>query len=223
MSQSSTSTLSLEEQVQKYASISAATAHEAMGRMGAVDSAIKPLRLGMKLLGIAFTCRSHPGDNFTLHAALKMARPGEIIVCDSGGFTEQGAFGDVMASCAIGMGIKGLLIDGSVRDSEEVHRIGFPVFSRGVSIKGTVKETFGTLKEPVCIGGAIVHTGDLIIGDDDGVVVVPAAQIPTLYQVCEAREETEKRFRKELMEGKTTWDMLGLQALAEKKNIKIMF
>src|SRR5699024_6206799 len=99
-----------------------------------------------------------------------------------GGFTEQGAFGDVMASCAVGAGVKGLVIDGSVRDSEMISEIGFPVFSRGVSIKGTVKETFGSLREPVSVGGAIVHTGDLIIGDDDGVVVVPAAQVATLYK-----------------------------------------
>ncbi|NYT77752.1 4-carboxy-4-hydroxy-2-oxoadipate aldolase/oxaloacetate decarboxylase [Alcaligenaceae bacterium] len=207
--------------IEQYSKITAATAHETMGRKGAMDSAIKPLRHGMKIVGIALTCRCHPMDNLTLHAALKIAQPGDVIVCDSGGFIEQGSFGDVMASCAIGRGVKGLVIDGAVRDSQTISEIGFPVFSRGVSIKGTVKETFGSLKEPVSVGGAIVNTGDLIIGDDDGVVVVPAAEMASLLKACEQREEKELRFRKELMEGKTTWDMLNLQALADSKGIAL--
>jgi 4-hydroxy-4-methyl-2-oxoglutarate aldolase len=192
-----------------------------MGRVGAMDSAIKPIRHGVRTVGRAFTCRCHPDDNFTLHAALKLAKPGDVIVCDAGGFTEQGLFGDVMASCAMGLGIAGLVVDGGVRDSATIYEIGFPVFSRGVCMKGTVKETFGSVNEPVSVGGVIVHPGDLVIGDDDGVVVVPKDQIESLIQPCVEREKKEARFREELMSGKTTWDMLNLGAVAQAKGLKL--
>ncbi|AUL48423.1 4-hydroxy-4-methyl-2-oxoglutarate aldolase [Bordetella trematum] len=204
-----------------YAKVASATAHEAMGRRGAVQSTVKPIRLGMRLLGRAFTCSCPPGDNLTLHAALKMAQRGDVIVCDAGGYTEQGLFGDVMASCAMGMGIAGLLVDGGVRDSATIHEVGFPVFSCGVSIKGAVKETLGTLNQPVVIGGVTVHPGDLVIGDDDGVVIVPIGEARALIAACEEREAKETRFRSELLTGKTTWDMLNLGDIIKRKGITL--
>lgn len=206
-----------------YAKVASATAHEAMGRRGAMDSQIKPIRLGMRLLGRAFTCLSPANDNLTLHAALKMAKPGDILVCASDGFTEQGMFGDVMASCAQGLGIAGLLVDGGVRDSETISQVGFPVFSRSVCIKGTVKEQLGQLQVPVAVGGTIVRPGDLIIGDDDGVCVVPFEEVESLLPKCEEREAKEARFRDALLSGKTTWDMLNLDALLKSKGIASPF
>lgn len=203
-----------------YAKVASATAHEAMGRRGAVHSSIKPIRNGMRLLGRAFTCVCPPGDNLTLHAALKMASRGDVIVCASDGFTEQGLFGDVMASCAMGMGIAGLLADGGVRDTATIHEVGFPVFSCGISIKGTVKETLGALNTPVVVGGVTVHPGDLVIGDDDGVVIVPIGEAHALIKACEEREAKETRFRAELLKGKTTWDMLKLDDLLKSKGIE---
>jgi len=206
-----------------YAKVAAATAHEAMGRRGALDSQIKPVRLGMRLLGRAFTCISPANDNLTIHAALKMAKPGDILVCASDGFTEQGMFGDVMASCALGLGIAGLLVDGGVRDSETIAQLGFPVFSRSICMKGTVKETMGQLQVPVSVGGAIVHPGDLMIGDDDGVCVVPQGEIESLLPKCIEREAKEARFREALLTGKTTWDMLNLDALLKSKGLPSPF
>lgn len=205
------------EILQKYKTVTAATAHEAMGRLGAMDSAIKPIRTGMRVLGRAFTCKCEPGDNLTLHAALKLAQAGDVIVCSAGGFTEQGLFGDVMASCAKGKGIAGLVVDGGVRDAAELARVGFPVFSRSISIKGAVKESLGTLNQPIVVGGELVSPGDLIIGDDDGVCVVPAARIAETAEASLAREQKEVRFRELLMQGNTTWEMLNLNALMEKK------
>lgn len=201
----------------RFKDVSAATAHEAMGRKGALDSAIKPIRGGMRVLGRAFTCQCPPGDNLTLHAALKLARPGDVLVCAAAGFTEQGLFGDVMASAAKGKGLAGLVVDGGVRDAQEIHRLGFAVFSRAISIKGAVKETLGRLNEPLVVGGELVSPGDLIIGDDDGVVVVPGALVEATADACAQRNEKEARFRAALLKGETTWDMLGLNATMEKK------
>ncbi|ODT46908.1 MAG: 4-hydroxy-4-methyl-2-oxoglutarate aldolase [Methylobacterium sp. SCN 67-24] len=204
-----------------YASVASATAHEAMERRGALDSSIKPVRRGMKVLGPAFTCVCPPGDNLTLHAALKMAKAGDVIVCASAGFTEQGLFGDVMASCAMGKGIGGLVVDGGVRDGATIAEIGFPVFARALSIKGSVKETLGALNKPIVAGGMLVEPGDLVIGDDDGVCIVPKAEIAAIAAASKTREEKEARFRRELLQGKTTWDMLNLSELLRKKGIEL--
>lgn len=205
------------EMLARFDNVTAATAHEAMGRKGALDSAIKPIRSGMRVIGPAFTCVCAPGDNLTLHAALKLARPGDVIVCTAAAFTEQGLFGDVMASCAKGKGIAGLVVDGGVRDAAEIYKLDFPVFSRSISIKGTVKETLGPINQPVVVGGELVSPGDLIIGDDDGVVVVPAAIVAETADACIAREDKEARFREALLQGNTTWEMLNLNALMERK------
>ncbi|MBN9467934.1 MAG: 4-carboxy-4-hydroxy-2-oxoadipate aldolase/oxaloacetate decarboxylase [Bosea sp.] len=204
-----------------YASVASATAHEAMERRGALDSSIKPVRRGMKVLGPAFTCVCPPGDNLTLHAALKMAKAGDVIVCASAGFTEQGLFGDVMASCAMGKGIAGLVVDGGVRDGATIAEIGFPVFARALSIKGSVKETLGALNKPIVAGGMLIEPGDLVIGDDDGVCIVPKAEIVAIAAASKTREEKEARFRRELLQGKTTWDMLNLSELLRKKGIEL--
>lgn len=211
-----TATLSAEIMA-RYAKVSAATAHEAMGRKGALDSAIKPIRSGMRVIGPAYTCVCPPGDNLTLHAALKLAKPGDVLVCAAAGFTEQGLFGDVMASCAKGKGLAGLVVDGGVRDAADIDRIGFPVFSRAISIKGAVKETLGALNQPIVVGGELVSPGDLIIGDDDGVVVIPTAVIEATAAACVERDAKEARFRAALLQGNTTWEMLNLNALMEKK------
>ncbi|TBW41280.1 4-carboxy-4-hydroxy-2-oxoadipate aldolase/oxaloacetate decarboxylase [Siculibacillus lacustris] len=200
-----------------YRTVTAATAHEAMGRKGALDSAIKPIRSGMRVLGRAFTCSCPPGDNLTLHAALKLAKPGEVIVVAAAGFTEQGLFGEVMASSAKARGLAGLVVDGGVRDSAQIHALGFPVFARAVSIKGAIKETLGELGKPVVVGGELVSPGDLVIGDDDGVVVIPAAAIPAIAVASAEREAKEARFRAALLRGDTTWEMLNLNALMAQK------
>ncbi|RJG40516.1 4-carboxy-4-hydroxy-2-oxoadipate aldolase/oxaloacetate decarboxylase [Mesorhizobium sp. DCY119] len=205
------------ELLARFETVTAATAHEAMGRKGALDSAIKPIRSGMRVLGPAFTCVCPPGDNLTLHAALKLSKPGDVLVCAAAGFTEQGLFGDVMASAAKGKGLAGLVVDGGVRDANDIDRIGFPVFSRSISIKGAVKETLGPLNQSIVVGGELVSPGDLIIGDDDGVVVIPAALIAETAEACAEREKKEIRFREALLQGNTTWEMLNLNALMEKK------
>lgn len=208
-------------QVKNLAKHSAATIHEAMGRRGAMDSQIKPIYPGIKTAGIALTCVCHANDNLTLHVALKIAKPGDVIVCAAGDYTEQGLFGDVMSSCAKGAGVAGLVTDGGVRDRETIREIGFPVFSRAISIKGTVKETLGPVNHPVSVGGVLVRPGDVVIGDDDGVVVVPFEEADAVAAACVKREEKEATMRKELLTGKSTWDMLNLEQHLATKGIVV--
>ncbi|TWA65705.1 4-hydroxy-4-methyl-2-oxoglutarate aldolase [Azospirillum baldaniorum] len=201
------------EQIAAFATIGAATVHEALGRRGAVDSAIKPIWPGLRIVGAAFPLKTQPGDNLTLHAAMKLARPGDVLVVDAGDYTEQGSFGDVMATSAQSLGLAGLVTNGGVRDAAAIRDIGFPIFSRAISIKGTVKATLGPIAQPIVVGGVTVHPGDLIVGDDDGLVVVPLDEVEAVLTASHARLEKEERLRAELQSGKTTWDIGNYDAL----------
>ncbi|MBK3801849.1 4-carboxy-4-hydroxy-2-oxoadipate aldolase/oxaloacetate decarboxylase [Azospirillum brasilense] len=201
------------EQVAAFATIGAATVHEALGRRGAVDSAIKPIWPGLRIVGAAFPLKTQPGDNLTLHAAMKLARPGDVLVVDAGDYPEQGSFGDVMATSAQSLGLAGLVTNGGVRDAAAIRDIGFPIFSRAISIKGTVKATLGPIAQPIVVGGVTVHPGDLIVGDDDGLVVVPLDEVEAVLTASHARLEKEERLRAELQSGKTTWDIGNYDAL----------
>ncbi|AIB15331.1 4-hydroxy-4-methyl-2-oxoglutarate aldolase (plasmid) [Azospirillum argentinense] len=201
------------EQIAAFATIGAATVHEALGRRGAVDSAIKPIWPGLRIVGAAFPLKTQPGDNLTLHAAMKLARPGDVLVVDAGDYTEQGSFGDVMATSAQSLGLAGLVTNGGVRDAAAIRDIGFPIFSRAISIKGTVKATLGPIAQPIVVGGVTVHPGDLIVGDDDGLVVVPLDEVEAVLTASRARLEKEERLRADLQSGKTTWDIGNYDAL----------
>ncbi|CAO3456701.1 Demethylmenaquinone methyltransferase-like protein [Azospirillum argentinense] len=201
------------EQIAAFATIGAATVHEALGRRGAVDSAIKPIWPGLRIVGAAFPLKTQPGDNLTIHAAMKLARPGDVLVVDAGDYTEQGSFGDVMATSAQSLGLAGLVTNGGVRDAAAIRDIGFPIFSRAISIKGTVKATLGPIAQPIVVGGVTVHPGDLIVGDDDGLVVVPLDEVEAVLAASRARLEKEERLRADLQSGKTTWDIGNYDAL----------
>ena len=142
----------------------AATVYEAAGRIGSVDPVIKPLIQHMRLLGPALTVRCHPRDNLMLHKALQIGQPGDIIVADTDGYPNAGYFGDLMATSAMARQIGGLAIDGCVRDSAEIIEMGFPIFCRGTCMRGTVKQTLGSVNHPVLFGDVVVNPGDLVIG-----------------------------------------------------------
>jgi 4-hydroxy-4-methyl-2-oxoglutarate aldolase len=209
------------EQLKPWVSLSAATAHEALGRRGAVDSAIKPVGQGMRAFGPAVTCICEPSDNLTLHAAMKIAREGDVIVCDAGGYTEQGLFGDVMATSAQIKGIAGLVVDGGVRDAAALRAMGFPVFSRSICMRGTVKETMGPINVPIVFGGVHVSPGDLVIADDDGVCIVPMAEIDEVTRASIAREEKEARSKAAFTPDLVTWDVSGWSERLRKKGMII--
>lgn len=179
------------ELVEKFRPLSSATVHEASGRKGAVDSAIKPIVRGVKICGPAFTVACAPGDNLMLHKALEKAQPGDVIVASVGGYYEYGYWGALMSVSAVARNLDGLAIDGCIRDSQEIVEMGFPVFCRGFSIRGTVKATLGLINYPLPFGGIIVEPGDLILGDDDGIVVVKRTECEAVLERSLKRSSSE--------------------------------
>ncbi|WP_134705116.1 4-carboxy-4-hydroxy-2-oxoadipate aldolase/oxaloacetate decarboxylase [Ammoniphilus sp. YIM 78166] len=197
------------ESIQRAARFSAATLHEAAGKKGALPSGIKPLASQMKICGPAVTVSSPPTDNIMLHEAILAAQPGDVLVIEVSGIYEAGYWGDIMTKAAMERQIHGLIIDGCVRDGNDIMDMGFPVFSRGLCIQGTSKNGGGTINHPIQIGEVLIMPGDLIVGDGDGVVVIPRMEIEAILEKAHQREEDEKWISEELKTGKTTMEIYG--------------
>jgi len=189
------------ELIDQFRGIGTATVHEASGRKGAVDCAIKPISRGVRLCGPAFTVQCHPEDNLMLHKAIERARPGDILVASVQGYYEAGYWGGLMATSAVARKIGGLAIDGSIRDSAEIIKMGFPIFCRGFCIRGTTKTVLGLINHPILFGGVLVHPGDLILGDDDGMVVVGRMECEEVLEASIKRIEAEKTKAEKLRAG----------------------
>ena len=199
------------EQIKELKDLGAATLHEASARNGAMDSALKPLDPGFRLAGIALTVDAMPRDNLILHHALAIAKPGDVLVVDAKGFTEAGPWGDVMTLAAQLAGLAGLVVDGSVRDSASIVAMNFPVFSRGVSIKGTTKNQPGRVNVPVVCGGVTVHPGDVVVGDRDGLVVLAPDKVQEAIASSRERLKKEEHYRRMIRSGKKSVDFLDLK------------
>lgn len=193
--------------------LGAATVHEAQGRRGALVAAIKPVDPHMRLAGPALTVDSAPADNLMLHYALTQAIPGDVLVVDAKGFLESGVWGDVMTCGALARGVAGLVIDGAVRDAQSIVEAGFPVFCRGLSIKGSGKRQAGLLNVPIICGGVAIRPGDILVGDRDGLVVVAAEEVEEVIRLSEEREHKEIEIRARLKKGESTFDMMNLAAV----------
>jgi len=189
------------ELIDQFRGIGTATVHEASGRKGAVDCAIKPISREVRLCGPAFTVQCHPEDNLMLHKAIERARPGDILVASVQGYYEAGYWGGLMATSAVARKIGGLAIDGSIRDSAEIIKMGFPIFCRGFCIRGTTKTVLGLINHPILFGGVLVHPGDLILGDDDGMVVVGRMECEEVLEASIKRIEAEKTKAEKLRAG----------------------
>jgi 4-hydroxy-4-methyl-2-oxoglutarate aldolase len=163
-------------EIEALARFSSSTVHEAIGQSGAMSSLVKPIASGMKACGPALTVDCPVGDNLTIHAAIAQARAGDLLVVDFKGFLEAGPFGEIMAHACRQKGIVGLVIDGCVRDSVEIQTMNFPLFARGLCIRGTSKLRLGSVGRPITCAGVSVSPGDIVLGDDDGVVVVPRSR-----------------------------------------------
>ncbi|SDB90542.1 4-carboxy-4-hydroxy-2-oxoadipate aldolase/oxaloacetate decarboxylase [Paraburkholderia lycopersici] len=187
-------------------SVPAATLHEAGGKIGALPAAIKPVAPDFRICGTAVTVHSPGGDNLWLHRAIALAQPGDVLVVYTNGVYEHGYWGEVMTTAAKVRGLAGLVIDGAVRDADLLESIGFPVFSRGLSIRGTGKDygAIGWINEPVRIGNVTVCAGDLIVGDRDGVVAIPRARAAEVVARGAQREADEATICKRIETGETT-------------------
>jgi 4-hydroxy-4-methyl-2-oxoglutarate aldolase len=194
-----------------------ATLHEAQGRLGALDSRIKPIYPGMRACGPALTASCHAADNIMLIAAISLARRGDVLVVSAGDRPEQGGFGEVLATACLAKGIVGLVTDAGVRDGAAIRERGFSAFCYGLCVKGTVKETLGTVNQPIVLGGVLIRPGDIVSADDDGVVVVPRERIEEVTRLSAQREEKEARIMKALADGGDVLELTGIGKVLEAK------
>ncbi|MBC2777045.1 4-carboxy-4-hydroxy-2-oxoadipate aldolase/oxaloacetate decarboxylase [Parasphingopyxis sp. GrpM-11] len=191
--------------------LGAATLHEAAGRIGALPSAIKPVDPAMRLAGPAFTVVVPQLDNLWIHRALYRASPGDVLVVSTSGGIEGGYWGDILNEAAIARGLAGLVIDGGVRDSAGLAAMAFPVFSNGICIQGTIKgfDVPSCVQQPLTIGAVEIAPGDLVVGDRDGVVAIPAADVTKVLEGGEAREADEQRKIEQIRAGVSTLELYG--------------
>ncbi|WP_046112591.1 4-carboxy-4-hydroxy-2-oxoadipate aldolase/oxaloacetate decarboxylase [Aquincola tertiaricarbonis] len=202
--------MSTTEQLKQLRDLGAATIYEAQGAKGALDSAMKPIDPTVRLAGPALTVDARPADNLILHYAVQKAKPGDVLVVDAKGFMEAGPWGDVLTLQAMKLGIAGLVISGCVRDANLIIELGFPVFCRGLSIKGTGKNQPGKVNVPIVMGDVQIHPGDIIVGDRDGLVVVARNEVEFAISNSLAREEKEAKQRAAIDQGATTAELLNL-------------
>jgi 4-hydroxy-4-methyl-2-oxoglutarate aldolase len=197
------------ELIAQIGKFSTATLHEAMGKTGNLPSGIKPISPKMKVCGTAYTVKTMPCDNMLLHRAYAYAQAGDVLVVNCSNFYEAGYWGDLMSLGAKTKGIAGLVIDGCVRDADDIEAMNFPVFSRGLCIKGTGNHGEGILNQPIIMGEYIVNPGDIIVGDRDGVVVIPQSLVVETLEKAHARELKEERVRVELRKGLNSLQIYG--------------
>jgi 4-hydroxy-4-methyl-2-oxoglutarate aldolase len=189
--------------------LGSATLHEAAGQIGALPSVIRPMAPELRLAGTAFPVSTAPGNNVWLHRAIASASRGDVLVAVVGGLHEAGYWGEIMTVGAMARGIRGLVIDGSVRDVEPIAALAFPMFARGPCIRGTKKDPDapGALGEPVTIGNVSIEMGDLVVGDADGVVAIPGAIAGEVIEKGREREKKEAEVMERLRKGETTLDV----------------
>jgi 4-hydroxy-4-methyl-2-oxoglutarate aldolase len=198
--------------IDRLGEIGTASVHEAIGRVGFVGPHIRPIQQDARIAGSAVTVLSHPGDNIMIHAAVEVCRPGDVMVVVNTAPSTHGMFGDLLAGSLMAHGVRGLVIDAGVRDTADLRRMGFPVWSQHVSCQGTVKSTPGSVNVPVVLGGVTVRPGDVICADDDGVVVVGREDAAWALEQSEARLVKEAATRERLNAGELGVDFYGLRA-----------
>jgi 4-hydroxy-4-methyl-2-oxoglutarate aldolase len=197
-----------------------ATVHEAMGRVGLLAPYMRPIYPGAKTCGTAVTIFAHPGDNWMLHVAAELLEDGDVAVLATSSSNADGMFGDLLATSFRAQGAVGLVIDAGCRDTAYLREMNFPVWAKVVHAKGTVKATVGSVNTPIICAGALVHPGDVVIGDDDGVVIVPKLQAAKVAAAAAAREAKEEGNRKRLAAGELGLDIYGMREPLAKAGLK---
>ncbi|GAA3308784.1 4-carboxy-4-hydroxy-2-oxoadipate aldolase/oxaloacetate decarboxylase [Streptomyces cinereospinus] len=207
------------EDVAALAGFGVATVSEAMGRTGLLGTELRPIQQGVRVAGTAVTVLGWPGDNLMIHAAVEQCGAGDILVVTTTSPSTDGMAGELFATALRQRGVRGLVINAGLRDTQELRELGFPAWARAVSAQGTVKATGGSVNVPVAIGGQVVRPGDVILADDDGVVVVPRERARETVRKSEAREAEEAEARAAFLDGELGLDRYGLRGTLERLGV----